>query len=161
MPLETEPYHLLGDPFTSRHTRPPWAIAEHAFVQICDRCGDCVDACPEQVLVYGRGDYPEIDFSRGGCTFCGKCVDACERGGLQAGAPHPWRSRAFIAATCRANRGTPCTRCGDTCPAGAIGFRPQVGHAAAVPILEEMLCTGCGACVSACPAAAISVYRMV
>ena len=162
MHLITEEFHLLGDQFVTRNApfRPPWAVAEQSFVQTCDHCGKCVDACPQRVLVYGRGDYPEIDFSKGGCTFCGECSLACEPGGLHPPDSHPWNLRAFIANTCLANRGTECNECRQSCPAEAINFRPQVGNES-VPILEEMLCDGCGACVSACPALAINVYSLV
>lgn len=158
----TDEFHLLGEPFVTRSSpcRPPWAIAERPFIQVCDHCGDCVDACPEHILVRGRGDYPEVDFSRGGCTYCGKCSTICEPGGLRSPDTHPWHLKAFIANTCVTNRDTDCTDCSDSCPVSAISFRPQVGHTR-VPILEEMLCNGCGSCVSACPEAAISVYSLI
>ena len=161
MQLITGEFHLLGDQFVTHKSpfRPPWAVAERPFVLTCDQCGKCVEACPEHVLTYGRGDYPEMDFTRGGCTFCGACSDACEPGGIRPPDRHPWNIRAFIARTCLANGDKQCNACSLACPAGAISFRPQVGHES-VPILEEMLCNGCGACVSACPTQAIQVYNL-
>jgi ferredoxin-type protein NapF len=161
MQLITEEFHLLSDQFATRNLpfRPPWAAAEQPFLRVCEHCGSCVDACPEHVLIYGRGNFPEIDFSKGGCTFCGKCSVACKLGGLRTPDRHPWNLRAFITDTCLANRGTECNKCSAACPAAAINFRPQVGNTA-VPILEEMLCNGCGACVSVCPVLAIHIYSL-
>lgn len=160
MQLITDEFHLLSDRFSIRNTprRPPWAIAERPFIQTCDHCGKCIEACPEHILICGRGNYPEVDFTRGGCTFCGKCSQACKPGGLRSPDNHPWHLKAFIAETCLTNGGKECNECGDSCPERAISFRQQVGNTS-VPILEEMLCTGCGTCVSACPASAIHVYE--
>ena len=162
MSLITEEFQLLGDSFSTHNTplRPPWSIAERPFVKTCDQCGDCVDACPEQVLVLGRGDYPEIDFSRGGCTLCGDCARVCRAGGLRTPDAHPWDLKAFIAETCVTNRDEACDACRQSCPHNAISLRQQVGNTA-VPILDEMLCNGCGNCVSVCPAAAIHVYSVI
>ena len=158
----TEEFHLLGDRF-STHTsppRPPWAIPEPTFIKTCEHCSDCIDACPEHILVRGRGGYPQVDFSRGGCTFCGDCTRACKPGGLRPVDEHPWDLKAFIAETCVAKSGTECSVCGNACRINAISFRSQVG-CCPVPILEEMLCKGCGSCVSACPASAIHMYSVV
>jgi ferredoxin-type protein NapF len=162
MQLITEEFQLLGSLFSTRntHRRPPWAIADQSFIQTCNHCGECIHACPEHILIYGRGDYPEVDFSKGGCTFCGKCSQICEPGGLRPPDENPWQLKAFIANTCLTNSGTDCTACSESCPNKAISFRPQVGNTS-VPILEEMLCNGCGTCVSACPASAIHVYSLV
>lgn len=136
--------------------RPPWALAEAAFLAACTRCNACVQACPQGILSLVRG-YPEIDFSRGECTFCGKCREACTPAALRAetGQP-PWRLRATVAAQCLAHRDVVCRSCGDACGEAAIRFSPRLGGAALPQILEER-CTGCGACVPACPAGAVTM----
>ena len=162
MHLITEEFHLLSDRFSTHTTpiRPPWAIAEGPFIKSCNHCGDCIDACPEHILIHGRGGFPEVDFSSGGCTFCGECSRACKLGGLRPPDNHPWDLKAFIAETCQTNEGKECNSCGEACAVNAISFRSQVG-CCAVPIMEEMLCKGCGGCVSSCPASAIHMYSLV
>ena len=140
--------------------RPPWAIAERSFVHTCDQCGDCIRGCPEQILVCGRGGYPQIDFTRGGCSFCGECVRACQQGGLHLKAARPWNQKIFIAASCLASQGTACRACSDRCPSSAIHFR-QLAASSTVPMLEQASCNGCGACISACPVDAIDLLSCI
>lgn len=56
----------------------PWSVNWSAFVADCTRCGDCLAACPEQILVNGEGGFPVVDFQRGECTFCTECVTVCK-----------------------------------------------------------------------------------
>ena len=110
-------FQLLRGSTSSRPSphRPPWAIAERAFIQICNQCGDCISSCPENILVRGRGGYPQIDFSLGGCTFCGECARACQPGGLRPVDDHPWNQKIFIAQSCLSKQGTECRACGEHC----------------------------------------------
>jgi ferredoxin-type protein NapF len=157
-----EEFQLMGGRSAPPDTpcRPPWAIAETAFIQTCEHCGKCINACPENILTCGRGGYPVVDFSKGGCTFCGACSRACTHGGIGPVDKHPWSLKAFIATTCLTNTGTECNTCSEACPALAIHLRLQL-TTTAVPLLDEMLCNGCGSCVSACPASAIHLYSPV
>jgi ferredoxin-type protein NapF len=55
--------------------RLPWVINEQYFIDDCTQCGDCITSCEEKIIVKGDGGFPEIDFSKGECTFCQKCID--------------------------------------------------------------------------------------
>lgn len=57
---------------------------------------------------------------------------------------------------CLANRGVSCRCCEDACEVRAIRFRPRAGGVS-LPRLDAATCTGCGACLSACPADAFQV----
>lgn len=136
--------------------RPPWALAEDAFLAACTRCGECIKVCPENILVEVRG-YPAVQFTHGACTFCGKCHAACTPRALlpMAGLP-PWQLKAQVANTCMAYRDVVCRSCGDICAEAAIRFSPRV-MAAALPEVIADRCTGCGACVAVCPAGAVTM----
>lgn len=140
--------------------RPPWAQPEALFVEACDGCGDCVDACPQEILQLERA-LPRVDFSRGECTFCGDCEFACQRGALKRPAVTlasderaPWPHRAMISGDCLAAKGTYCVRCIDSCPEQAITARPALRARLDIQV-NDTACNGCGACMAGCPAGAI------
>lgn len=138
--------------------RPPWALAEAAFVDRCTRCNACIEACPTAILVPGEGGYPVVDFSHGECTFCADCVTRCEPAALgrASAADEAWPIRAWVGESCLAANGVECRVCGESCPTGAILFRPRAGGAA-LPELRLESCNGCGACFAPCPVRAIAV----
>jgi ferredoxin-type protein NapF len=149
---------MRGDFKTLRTSqRPPWALAEEAFLATCTRCCDCLPVCPTRIIVMVRG-YPEVDYKRGECTFCGACAAACQDGALLRNHSQstPWGIKAQIADTCLPRRGAECRVCGDHCQVAAIRFSPRLGGPPVAEI-DTGLCTGCGACVAPCPVTAISV----
>ncbi len=135
--------------------RPPWARDELGFLDACTRCGDCVAACPEQILAKADGGFPERVADAGECSFCRDCVAACETGALDSSTNAAWRWTAKISKTCLTAQGVVCFSCRDACPERAISFAPNRG--VAQPVLDDARCTACGACVAACPASAIGL----
>ena len=139
--------------------RPPWATA--GFEDACTRCGACLDACPEGILVIGDGGFPEVDVTEGSgeCTFCRECVKACPEPAFDdPDSTSPWDWVARIGAGCLAKNGIVCQTCGDVCDYDAIPFAPEESGPP-VPWLKTDACTGCGACVAACPAQVISIVH--
>lgn len=137
--------------------RPPWAVAETDFTDACTTCGACIDRCPEQVLARGAGGYPVFDPKLGECTFCGECAEACTPRALDRNAAGTaWNQLAVIGDPCLAMQGVVCSSCRDACPEQAICF--PVVASVPIPSVDDNRCSGCGACVSVCPAAAIVVH---
>lgn len=145
---------LFGTP-RSKVTRPPWALEENEFHQICTRCNACSLVCDEKILRFDRGGFPYVDFSQGGCTFCGKCADACEPNALiKNEVSAPWSFQINIKESCLAMSQVVCRTCGERCEIGAIQFSPALGGVS-VPKLNATTCTGCGFCIADCPTQAI------
>ncbi len=149
--------------------RPPGALPDGRFKATCCRCGNCARACPTAVI---RQSFdlrdpagflaPRLDFSRG---YCLRRCDACGRM-CPTGAIAPFsageKDRIFIgmaevrADECLLARGRECDRCVAVCPYGAI--RIGGDRFEAIPEVDPGLCVGCGACVAACPPAAMAVH---
>jgi ferredoxin-type protein NapF len=139
--------------------RPPWAV--QGFEDACTRCGACLEACPEGILTAGDGGFPEVDVSLGSgeCTFCRACVESCPEPAFLDPARHaPWTRVAEIGHACLTLQGVHCQTCQDMCDWQAIAFVPEVGGPPR-PRLDAEACTGCGACIAACPADAIRITR--
>lgn len=138
--------------------RPPWAIDENLFTEICNSCGECISQCPTHIIKPARGNFPVIDFSSGECLFCEQCVDACKPHALlKSENKKPWTIKASIDKnSCIAYHGVECRSCYDPCEARAIMMPPRLGGIS-IPVISSNSCTGCGACVSVCPVSAASI----
>ncbi|UCV11502.1 ferredoxin-type protein NapF [Dechloromonas denitrificans] len=148
-----------GRPRPKAEIRPPWALAEAAFIDACTRCNDCLGACPEAILIAGDGGYPTVDFRRGECTFCGDCARTCQPMALNPETQSsPWPYKAVISPACLPHKGVECRVCGDFCDARAIRFQPRLGGSP-LPEIDHEQCSGCGACVAACPTQAIAIQQ--
>ncbi|CAO3380948.1 ferredoxin-type protein NapF [Azospirillum argentinense] len=136
--------------------RPPWSRTDR-FTDLCTRCGACADACPEGIVRRGDGGFPEIDFRQGECSFCAACADSCPEPVFDRAAARPWTLTARMAPSCLAMNRVVCRSCRDACPESAIRFALAPGGVA-VPSVEGGACTGCGACLAACPADAVTLH---
>ena len=145
-----------------RPFRPPWALSEFEFTETCTRCGECINHCPEKILIEGGSKFPIIEFRRGECTFCEECVIHCEPGALRflSEDEHgdPWDLEVRVNHTCIAQKGVVCQVCGDQCLERVFRFRPRLGGAVQMEMSADK-CTGCGACIAPCPVDALTLYR--
>ncbi|KAA0441009.1 MAG: ferredoxin-type protein NapF [Candidatus Thioglobus sp.] len=135
--------------------RPPWAKPEQVFIELCSRCGDCIKACPENIIIQGSGKFPKIDFRQGECTFCRQCVDACQDNVFDAKAK-PWHIVADIQDNCLSKIGVICQSCVDVCDNRAIKFSLKMGGIPNINLNIDK-CSGCGACINICPKNAITM----
>ena len=144
---------------TGNWFRPPYALAEAAFLRACTRCDHCITACPHEVLfalparlgnqVAGT---PAMDLLNRGCHLCADwpCVQVCEPNALRLPSETETAQLRLARvdidpAHCLPYRGPECGACGSICPVpGALfwdGPRPS--------IVAE-LCVGCALCREAC-----------
>ena len=135
----------------------PWINESSLFIEHCTQCGDCLDVCPEKIVVKGDGGYPSIDFNQGECTFCGKCADICKEPIFVSTQLQPWLKKAQINSSCLIHQHVYCRSCADSCEVEALSF--QLGGSK-VPQINLDLCTGCGACFSPCPTQAIEIKEI-
>jgi ferredoxin-type protein NapG len=152
--------------------RPPYALDEADFLLACSRCDRCVEACPHQVIFklperLGAqvAFTPALDLLKKGCHQCEDwpCVNACQDKALvlpnpelreneaeqyEAGPELPKMARAEInSKACLPYNGRECDACADSCPTpGALTWDMTL------PIINLLVCTGCGMCREACVA---------
>lgn len=135
--------------------RPPGAVPEARFAELCDACGACADACPHGAIFgldarHGavRGT-PTISGARSPCLMCEgfPCIAACDRGALVPDAPTRIAVASIRQFDCLAYGGGFCSTCAERCPTpGAIAREDGK------PRVVESECTGCGVCQHVCPA---------
>jgi ferredoxin-type protein NapF len=136
--------------------RLPWVRDELEFVDSCSRCGDCITACPEKIIVKGDGGFPELNFTRGECIFCTDCVQSCNEDLFTPLDDNPWSLKAVVVEECLSYKNVVCVICKEQCETEAISFIPRAGSVSP-PVLALEECTGCGACVKPCPGQAIKL----
>ena len=134
--------------------RPPGAVEEASFLELCTRCDECINACPHHSIkkssqkdIQGT---PVIFPRETPCFLCEDlpCIKPCTTGALipvekenvRMGVAQIKKSRCF------AWDGQDCQLCITKCPfpEDAIyldDFRP---------VIREDRCTGCGICEQVC-----------
>jgi ferredoxin-type protein NapF len=149
-----------GSPSHTHQLYPPWANIEQ-FESLCDRCGNCMDSCPNNLLEASSTGYPEPMFSKAWCDFCGECAAVCRTKALDRSVSNePWSLIANIDSySCLAWNRIDCRSCVDFCPLSALQIHYRVGSVP-VPMVDADKCSGCGACVAPCPVSVITIKRI-
>ncbi len=149
--------------------RPPYAIDELEFLLACNRCGECVAACPHETvfLLSARlgaqvTGTPALDLLNKGCHLCADwpCVAACETGALQLPenneeeTPLPRMAVASIdTSVCIPYLGPECGACAGSCPVpDALAWEQERPH------INKDACVGCGLCREACIVSPKAIY---
>jgi ferredoxin-type protein NapH len=147
--------------------RPPGAIEEQLYRQTCLSCGKCIEACPQDSIVFAGDEVfpdvagqPVIIPRTRPCYHCDvfHCQEACPSGALQ---PLAWRemnlgTAKVLTSLCIAHHGQTCEICHSVCPLKDEAIELRGG----LPVVIPAVCTGCGLCEHACPThpAAIRVF---
>ena len=144
--------------------RPPGAVAEPVLWGLCSRCGSCMRACPEGIIIPdlgtgGPGSWltPRLDFNQRSCNeWCRVCTGVCPTGAI--GRLSLEAKRALSIGTARVDRtrclawneAQYCMVCHEFCSYQAVRIVEHNG--VNCPEVDEAVCRGCGACQSHCPA---------
>jgi ferredoxin-type protein NapG len=154
-------------PPTWQPLRPPGAVDESRFADVCVRCGHCVAACPaDAIFPLGPVDAtsprlvgtPAIRPREQACVLCTGllCTHSCPSGALS-----PLSSNFQVAMgtarvderRCLTFHGQKCDACWRACPiAGAITL-----DAAGAVRVDSQKCVGCGLCEAVCPTEPTSI----
>jgi len=144
---------------------PPGSLSFQHFAQHCTGCQLCVSECPNDVLRPSTDlmhfMLPAMSYERGYCRpECTRCSDVCpagaikpldemEKSSIQIG--HAvWIKKNCIPLT----DGVSCGNCARHCPTGAIQMvpsDPDDEESLKIPVVNENMCIGCGACEYVCP----------
>ncbi len=143
----------------SHWLRPPGALEEAHFAEVCKRCGSCVEVCPADAI-FALGESaglsagtPMIDPDRIACVVCDglQCTHVCPSGALSAlvdAAQIRMGLAQVYAPVCVRSSQENCTICVDRCPIGesALFFSDD-----GPPTVVNTGCVGCGICQQYCP----------
>ena len=132
----------------------PWLQSTGHFLDNCSQCQACIKHCPESIIVPGQGGYPTVNFNLGECTYCQACTSHCPEDLFDLDQSTAWSLRLTIKDSCLTERGVVCQSCRDACEPRAITFK-YMPASIPKPLINELLCTRCGACVSSCPVNAL------
>jgi polyferredoxin len=154
--------------------RPPGAAK--GLGTVCVRCGNCMKACPTNVIQprvagAGLGDLwtPVMEYSAGYCEYnCNKCGGVCPTGALMELPIEVKRLTAIgLARVDRMkcfpwNSGGACLVCEEHCPVPEKAIKrvkKSLGRGRTVecPEVDASLCIGCGICQNKCPAGPVAI----
>jgi ferredoxin len=144
---------------------PPGSLSFQNLVTHCTGCQLCISECPNHVLRPSTDlmhlMQPTMSYERGYCRpECTRCSDVCpagaikpldemEKSSIQIG--HAvWIKKNCIPLT----DGVSCGNCARHCPTGAIQMvpsDPDDEESLKIPVVNENMCIGCGACEYVCP----------
>ena len=145
---------------------PPGSLSASNMARRCTGCLLCVSECPNQVL-RPSGDLlhlmmPVMSYERGYCRpECTRCSEVCPAGAIlpirhEDKASTQIGHAVWIKKNCLPlTDGVECGNCARHCPVGAIEMVPSDAdddESPAVPVVNESVCIGCGACENLCPA---------
>lgn len=165
--------------------RPPGAVGEDHFLDLCLRCEECVKVCSStggclqpSGTEYGWTGFwtPRARMREGYCEYsCNLCGQVCPSGAILPLAEEAKKKRVIGLAYINRSRcipwerGEDCIVCEEHCPTPkkAIVFRKEtvelpngVRTGVKLPYVDPELCIGCGICEYKCPVSGESAIRV-
>ncbi|OGC42704.1 hypothetical protein A2Y85_06360 [candidate division WOR-3 bacterium RBG_13_43_14] len=172
-------HNFLFQRLRDRLIRPPGAIPEPDFLNVCIRCGKCMKICPTnglQPCVFEAGMNglwtPRLIPRIGGCEKnCNLCGQICPTGAIRK---LKLEEKTYVCigtavidqSRCIAwEQNKVCLICDEACPFNAISSLNEtiLGETLLRPFVDDRICTGCGLCETLCPIdgpAAIQIFSI-
>jgi len=178
-----------GKPGTVWPVRPPGSVPEPLFLQLCIRCGECFQACPNSVLQPLGFDQgldglwtPQVVAGWSGCEpKCNNCGQVCPTGAIRALPMDEKRAARIGLAVVNEQTCLPyarreaCQMCVDECRAAgydAIEFirvgaeadtdgKPIEDTGFLAPVVLADKCVGCGLCETRCHKINVRLKRLL
>ena len=169
-----------------RLIRPPGALDERAFLELCQRCGLCMKACPTNVInptlaEAGVGGFwtPHLIMTQGYCDYtCTLCGSVCPTGAIRAISAREKITRPIKIGSAYVDRGrclpwsgnAPCIVCQEHCPTSpkAIFLQKEIVQgpdnqklSVQLPYVDLKRCVGCGICENKCPVRGLPAIRTI
>ncbi len=173
----------VSDP---RLIRPPGALAEIEFLELCQRCGLCMKVCPTNVINPTLAEAgivgfwtPRLIMTHGYCEYtCTLCGSVCPTDAIREITVKEKIEQSIKIGSAYIDRGrclpwsgnTPCIVCQEVCPTSpkAIYLKEEVVAAAdkkslkvQLPFVDLKRCVGCGICENKCPVRGLPAIRTI
>ena len=174
---------IVSDP---RLIRPPGSLPESRFLELCQRCGQCMKVCPTNVInptltEAGMAGFwtPHLIMTQGYCEYtCTLCGSVCPTGAImeitaaeKIQRPIKIGSAYFDRGRCLPWSGNgPCIVCQEHCPTSpkAIYLIKDIVAApdgkkleVQLPYVDLKRCVGCGICENKCPVRGLPAIRTI
>lgn len=134
--------------------RPPTAVPESRFIELCNGCNECVIHCPQKIITLH--EYMAIihtDLNH--CIHCNQCKSVCPTGALDNSLSDTYLRPRFLS-NCNPIKVSYCAECLNACEKNAINIQPK-----SRPELDSHLCNGCAKCHVQCPNSAIEMVLKI
>jgi MauM/NapG family ferredoxin protein len=170
----------------SRLIRPPGSLPEKEFLELCQRCGLCMKACPTNVINPTLGEAgvagfwtPRLIMTQGYCDYtCTLCGSVCPTGAIQEITVDEKIKQPIKIGSAYIDRGrclpwsgnAPCIVCQEVCPtspkavylkADVVATSDQKSLNVHLPFVDLKRCVGCGICENKCPVRGLPAIRTI
>jgi polyferredoxin len=173
----------VSDP---RLIRPPGSLAEKDFLELCQRCGQCMKVCPTNAInptlsEAGMAGFwtPRLMMTQGYCEYtCTLCGSVCPTGAIREITVKEKIDQPIKIGSAYIDRGrclpwsanAPCIVCQEVCPTAPKAIylkkdfmsRPDGKELEVqLPFVDLKRCVGCGICENKCPVRGLPAIRTI